>query len=38
MQEQMIHGDSPSFKDLMNSLTELKDKINSLPWKMDIEF
>ena len=38
MQEQMIHGDSPNFKDLLNSLTELKDKINSLPWKMDIEF
>lgn len=38
MQEQMIHSDSPSFKDLMNSLTDLKDKINSLPWKMDIEF
>jgi len=38
MQEQMIHGDSPSFDELIESLTELKAKINSLDWRMDIVF
>lgn len=38
MQEQMIHGESPKFNDLINSLNVLKQKINALPWKMDIEF
>ncbi len=38
MQEQMIHGDSPNFTKLMASLTALKEKINLLSWKMDVEF
>jgi predicted nucleotidyltransferase component of viral defense system len=38
MQEQMIHGDSPKFEDLIESLIELKEKINSSEWKMDTEF
>lgn len=38
MQEQMIHGDSPKFSALMKSLTELKEKINALTWKMTVEF
>lgn len=38
MQEQMIHGESPKFNDLIKSLNELKQKINTLPWKMDVEF
>jgi len=38
MQEQMIHGDSPNFTELMASLTALKKKINKLTWKMDVEF
>lgn len=38
MQEQMIHGDSPNFTELMISLTVLREKINLLSWKMDIEF
>lgn len=38
MQEQMIHGDSPKFEDLIKSLIELKEKINASEWKMDAEF
>ena len=38
MQEQMIHGDSPKFEDLIKSLIELKEKINAADWKMDAEF
>lgn len=38
MQEQMIHGNSPDFKKLIDTLTKLKRKINSLPWKTDIPF
>jgi predicted nucleotidyltransferase component of viral defense system len=38
MQEQMIHGDSPKYEDLINSLIELKEKLNSVDWKMDAEF
>jgi len=38
MQEQMIHGDSPKFTELIASLTALKGKINTLSWKMDVEF
>lgn len=38
MQEQMIHGDSPEFSKLIESLLSLKEKINSLSWKMDVEF
>ena len=38
MQEQMIHGDSPKFEDLIKSLIELKEKINVSDWEMDAEF
>lgn len=38
MQEQMIHGDSPNFEDLIESLTQMKEKINAVDWKMDAEF
>jgi len=38
MQEQMIHGDSPDFNDLIASLTELKDKIYASDWQMDCDF
>jgi len=37
MQEQMIHGDSPKYEDLIKSLIELKEKINTVVWKMDAE-
>ena len=36
MQEQMIHGESPDFNELIVSLTELKDRINTSNWKMDV--
>lgn len=38
MQEQMIHGDSPKFFELIDSLQELKERINSLSWRMKVEF
>ena len=38
MQEQMIYGESPNFNELIVSLTELKDRINTSNWKMDYEF
>lgn len=38
MQEQMIHGDSPKFEDLIKSLIELKEKMNTVDWKMDAGF
>lgn len=38
MREQMIHGDSPKFEDLIKSLEELKEKINDVDWKMAAEF
>lgn len=38
MQEEMIHGDSPDFDELIASLTELQKEINSIEWKMDSEF
>lgn len=38
MLEQMIHGDSPTFDELIKSLTKLKETINALDWKMDIRF
>ncbi|MCK4920472.1 MAG: nucleotidyl transferase AbiEii/AbiGii toxin family protein [Bacteroidales bacterium] len=38
MQEQMIYGDSPKFEDLIESLTQLKGKINPVDWKMDAVF
>jgi predicted nucleotidyltransferase component of viral defense system len=38
MQEQMIHGESPSFEELIGSLKKLNNQINSLPWKLDSVF
>lgn len=38
MQEEMIHGDSPDFDELIASLTKLQKEINSIEWKMDSEF
>ena len=38
MQEQMIHGVSPDFKALIKALSELKERINNIDWKMDCEF
>lgn len=38
MQEQLIHGDSPNYENLINSLIELKEKINAIDWKMDAKF
>lgn len=38
MQEQMIHGDSPDFEDLIKSLSILNERINKLLWKIDLEF
>lgn len=38
MQEQMIPGNSPNFKDLMNELSNLKEKMNGFDWKMEGEF
>jgi predicted nucleotidyltransferase component of viral defense system len=38
MQEQMIHGISPSFEELIDSLKKLNGQINTLPWKMDCKF
>jgi predicted nucleotidyltransferase component of viral defense system len=38
MQEQMIHGESPSFERLIDSLKILNERINTLPWKMNCTF
>lgn len=38
MQEQMIHGESPKFEDLIKYLNTLKEKINATTWKIDAEF
>lgn len=38
MQEQMIHGDSPKYEDLIKALVDLKEKINGVDWKMAAEF
>ncbi|PLX00904.1 MAG: nucleotidyl transferase AbiEii/AbiGii toxin family protein, partial [Marinilabiliales bacterium] len=38
MQEQMIHGDSPSIEELIGILKEMNNKINGLGWKMDVIF
>lgn len=37
MQEQMIYGDSPSFETIISTLLELKKKINSLDWQIEIK-
>lgn len=36
MQEQMIYGDSPSFEIIIEELLELKNKINTLDWQIEI--
>lgn len=36
MQQQMIYGDSPSFEEIIATLLELKDKINSLDWQIEM--
>ena len=38
MQEQMIQGNSPEFTKLIDSLKKLNEQINSISWKLDIEF
>jgi hypothetical protein len=38
MQEQMIHGESPGFEELIDALKGLNKKINSMTWKMDSVF
>lgn len=38
MQEQMIHGTSPSFKELIEHLTIFNQKINGIDWKISGEF
>lgn len=38
MQEQMIHGESPVFEELIDALKKLNKQINSLTWKMDSVF
>lgn len=38
MQEQMIHGESPDFGDLILSVKSITDKINKLPFPLNIEF
>lgn len=38
MREQMIHGQSPSFKDLIDSLSVLNKQINAFDWKMETTF
>lgn len=38
MQEQMIHGDSPNFTDLIQSLTTLKNSLNASSWKINVDF
>ncbi len=38
MQEQMIHGQSPSFEDLIESLKALNKQINADDWKMETIF
>jgi len=38
MQEQMIYGESPSFKELTGYLEALRGQINSISWTMDCSF
>ena len=38
MQEQMIYGDSPSFKEIINVIQVFIEQINSLKWKINYEF
>lgn len=36
MREQMIYGDSPSFDELINGVIKVKEVINGIGWKIDI--
>jgi hypothetical protein len=38
MQEQMIYVDSPSFEEIIEELTNLKNRINAFEWKMESLF
>jgi hypothetical protein len=38
MQEQMIYIDSPSFEEIIDELTKLKNRINTSKWKMESQF
>lgn len=38
MQEQMIYVDSPSFEEIIDELTKLKNRINAFEWKMESQF
>lgn len=38
MQEQMIYVDSPSFEEIIEELTKLKNKINAFEWTMESKF
>lgn len=38
MQEQMIYGDSPTYKDLIQGIQGFLEKMNALDWKMKMEF
>jgi hypothetical protein len=38
MQEQMIYVDSPSFEEIIEELTKLKNKINTFEWTMESKF
>ncbi|MBN2165472.1 MAG: nucleotidyl transferase AbiEii/AbiGii toxin family protein [Marinilabiliaceae bacterium] len=38
MQEQMIHGKSPMFSELIESLTFFKSRVNAIEWTMDTNF
>ncbi|TRX05828.1 nucleotidyl transferase AbiEii/AbiGii toxin family protein [Flavobacterium gawalongense] len=38
MQEQMIYVDSPSFEEIIEELTNLKNRINAFEWKMESQF
>lgn len=38
MQEQMIYIDSPSFEEIIDELTKLKNRINTSEWKMESQF
>ena len=38
MQEEMIYGESPSFKDLLKALKALNKTINEFSWKMEMKF
>ena len=39
MQEEMIYGDSPDFKLMIETISDItKNVINQMDWKMDLEF